>query len=642
VTASATPEPPQLTWTEIDGVPVVWSDLPEPVVACLLFRVGWADEPLAWRGLTHLVEHLTLTRPDSGPAYERNGFTGAVTTRFVMTGTLEQAAGYLGSVCGSLTDLPQDRLDHEVQVLRAEEHAWRPGVVELLLTRRFGAVGLGTAAYPQFGLNGLEPHAVTAWRDRWFTAGNALLWMSRRPPASLRLRLRPGPRQPTPEASPLELPLPAIVANPGTGCAIGMVGPRDPETVLGARVLDHHLLRTLRHELGLSYAAGASYERLDTATAHVVLTADGVPGREAETSDAMVAALRQVADDGPSPEDLERAREAMRAPLAQPDRRAPGLAELDSAASSHLMGREVRAQADVVKEYDRITPDQVAVAVGRLAGTAIMVAPPGVSPRALQLNPYPAWSASVVAGASVPRRLTVQGGAPPGTRLVAGDEGLSLVDGAGHAVTVRFTQCEAVLRWPDGRRRVIGEDGLSIMFVPEEWEFPERLSRSIEERVPAQLFVPVSDPAPEAVSKPVWGPAPGDDLSCQVCGRSPALFLPLRKVTGMILPYTIRTTRQVLCRECGIAVFRHVSASTMVTGWWSPVAYFVNLVVLGLNGNHRLRLAELAPPQGEPVAPPLAIGPSLLARPATVVLALAVGLPLALLAWNVLSSMAGR
>ena len=116
----------------------------------------------------------------------------------------------------------------------------------------------------------------------------------------------------------------------------------------------------------------------------------------------------------------------------------------------------------------------------------------------------------------------------------------------------------------------------------------------------------------------------------------------LRRVTGMLLLYRIGTIRRTLCRECGIALFRQVSATSMVVGWWGVIAYFANLVVLGLNARQRLRLSTLDAPRGEPAAAPLAMGPSLLARTEIVVPVLVVGLPVALAGWLLLSAAVGR
>lgn len=616
-------------WTEDHGLPVAWADVDGPFAAGLTFRVGWADESLPQRGLTHLVEHLALTRGGGERTYECNGFTTATLTGFVMNGTVEQAVEFLEQVCAGLVDLPLDRLDHEVQVLRAEEHAHPAGLTGTLLERRFGATGFGTIAYRQLGLNNIRPETVAAWRDRWFTAGNAVAWISTRPPERLRLDLPPGPRHALRDATALSTPLPALVVQESTALVISMIGPRTPETILATSVLDHHLQRTLRHQLGLSYAAGARYEPLDATSAHVLLTADHVPGRAPETGEAMVAALRQIAEGGPAAGDLERAQADLRSRLALPDGRALGMAELDRTSKGRLFGRTEPSRDELVQQLDAITAEQVAAAVSQLAWTAIMLAPPGVGPHAIQLHPYPESSRDVIAGRTYGRRLTAPNGAPAGARLIVGDDGISMVDIAGRAWTVRFARCAALLWWSDGRRQLVGEDGFSVTVLTSEWELSDSIVRAIDSAVPGDRFVSMS-PLGKA-----------GELTCQVCGRAPAIQLHLRCVTGMILMYSIRTERHLLCRDCGIARFRTVSGESMVGGWWGLIAYFANVIVLAENANQRRRLAALPSPYGEPSAQPLRASRPLWARPATFVAAIALGIPLALIGTAIVNALAG-
>lgn len=56
----------------VDGVPVVFADVPGPQRAGLVFRVGWSDEQIPLRGATHLVEHLSLSALGQ-QAYSFNG-----------------------------------------------------------------------------------------------------------------------------------------------------------------------------------------------------------------------------------------------------------------------------------------------------------------------------------------------------------------------------------------------------------------------------------------------------------------------------------------------------------------------------------------------------------------------------------------
>jgi hypothetical protein len=213
---------------------------------------------------------------------------------------------------------------------------------------------------------------------------------------------------------------------------------------------------------------------------------------------------------------------------------------------------------------------------------------------------------------------------------VVGDNGVSMVDRANRAVTVLFARCAAVLWWADGRRELVGEEGLSLTIMPADWEFSERLVRAIEKGVPAERFVPMS-PLGKA-----------GELTCQVCGRAPAVAVRLQCVTGMIVLYSIRSESQVLCRDCGIARFRQVSAESMLVGWWGLIAYFANLVVLVGNYLQRRRLARLHTPYGEPTAPPVSGGRRLWARPGAVLTAVVLAAPLSLIGAAIAGAVMGR
>jgi zinc protease len=123
--------------TEVDGVPTYWSPQDGDLRAGLVFRVGQADEPLARRGLTHLVEHLSL-HSVGRPHDHVNGEVDATTTTFRADGTAEEVIAFLAATCRSLRDLPTDRLALENQVLRTEAagRASAPGAPMLVAVRR--------------------------------------------------------------------------------------------------------------------------------------------------------------------------------------------------------------------------------------------------------------------------------------------------------------------------------------------------------------------------------------------------------------------------------------------------------------------------------------------------------------------------
>ena len=106
---------------EIDGVPVFYGSSPGPLRAALMFRVGQADEQLAIRGITHLVEHLALSGTAVKP-HTVNGLSGNVFTTFVASGDHKAVTHQLRGVCDRLTNLPMGRLEQERSVEIGRAH----------------------------------------------------------------------------------------------------------------------------------------------------------------------------------------------------------------------------------------------------------------------------------------------------------------------------------------------------------------------------------------------------------------------------------------------------------------------------------------------------------------------------------------
>ena len=191
-----------LHWTETDGVATVWTDVPGPLRAELLFRTGIADETLVTRGLTHLIEHIVLGAIDD-PAHHHNGFVGHTLTGFLATGDPEEVAASLLGMCRGLASLPSNRLDAEKHVLEAEDAARSNDLGSELLTWRFGAAGFGLAGLSELGVRSATIERLRDFGAQRFTRGNAVLWLTGPPPPGLRLEFAEGERQPLPPLEPL-------------------------------------------------------------------------------------------------------------------------------------------------------------------------------------------------------------------------------------------------------------------------------------------------------------------------------------------------------------------------------------------------------------------------------------------------------
>ncbi|MFF0741124.1 hypothetical protein ACFYVL_12065 [Streptomyces sp. NPDC004111] len=133
---------------------------------------------------------------------------------------------------------------------------------------------------------------------------------------------------------------------------------------------------------------------------------------------------------------------------------------------------------------------------------------------------------------------------------------------------------------------------------------------------------PYAQPAPYGQPGPYGHPGgtvprPG----CEVCGAQPATPVTVRSHQGMVVIMRTVTRRGVYCRTCGLAVYRQLTSSTLVTGWWGLLSLFVTPFVVLLNVlGARAALLRLPEPHGA-VRPPLDPGRRVLHRaPAMLIL----------------------
>jgi hypothetical protein len=79
--------------------------------------------------------------------------------------------------------------------------------------------------------------------------------------------------------------------------------------------------------------------------------------------------------------------------------------------------------------------------------------------------------------------------------VVAGDEGITLKRADAVTVGIPYDGCEVLLRWPDGRRVLIGTDGTTLDVVPSTWVDGAELVSAIDRGVEAERQVDLPEPA---------------------------------------------------------------------------------------------------------------------------------------------------
>lgn len=467
----------------VDGVPVLWAPVPGPFSAGLVFGVGRRDETFVGGGVTHLVEHLAM-RAVGRTTLDCNASVDLSTTEFTATGRPERVVEFLRLVCEALGDLPVDGLAVEAHVLRTEDGSVVHPAVGALLAERYGGRGVGLAGYGEPATAALTAADVQRWATTRFVRGAAALWLTGPPPEGLRLPLPDG-------AAPLRIPqpvrpvsTPALVEQLVDGVvSVGAEVQRQPGLAAACRILSDRLEDDLRHRRGLSYAVLVDHLVVDADRRFVAVRADCRDGREAQAARALWSSLARLADDGPTAAELAHDREVLEEHLADP--RAV-LAEVQAAAGALVSGGQHVSAEELLREARSLTAEQVRSAARAVRDGALLGVPFGVEPAVPGLTAVPQHTADVVVGRVHPRR-GVRSGAPRGARLVVGDDGVSVDDGA--PLTVRYAQAVGLLESTPGEWTLFGEDGVTVHLSPGDWRDGEAAVDRVRAAVPAELQV---------------------------------------------------------------------------------------------------------------------------------------------------------
>ncbi len=462
--------------TEVEGIPTLFAARDDGVCSAgLVFRVGGADEHLAVRGVTHLVEHLALRAAGLPAEHVRDGLSDLM-TRFSATGTPDEVAAALTAVCAALRTPPIRHLDEERLAMHTEDLAREDAATRGSAMMRWGARGRGLTSYPEVGLAGLDPEIVAIWASAAFTSGNAVLWVSGEGvPRGLDLALPEGDLPPLPTVAPVLPRTPAWFAVPDTDTVhvTGLV-PRCAATDVYAHLLD----RSLREDLaGLVTSVRAHASAHDAHTAMVTVDAHGRPEAREALGGAVVDALARVRWGRLGVTDRAAVGEALLA-ADRPDHE-PDL--LAGRAADRLLGRTTPLREQRLADLRAVSADDVRDVAESFHGSALAQVPVGGLDWA-GFSPTPSGSSAAIDG----REHPVRGGGR--AVLVVGTDGVSLRSAAG-VVTVRYRELAAMESFADGGRWLVGQDGFRVHVEPTVYEIDAADVARIDEAVDAARIV---------------------------------------------------------------------------------------------------------------------------------------------------------
>lgn len=471
--------------THVDGIPAYVGTKDGPLTAGLVVRVGECDEQLAHHGISHLVEHLTLSAVGRNLT-TWNGFVDLQTTNFVVQGSPAEVVGFFDTVCRTICNPPYDRIPTEAQVLRTEAASrGGRGVVESSMSARIGPRNYGLRDYREFCFDQPDPRLVHHWITRHYTTGNAAFWCTGPLPPDLRLPLPAGPAVAPPAPTWIDEAYPAFVHDRPDQVALTIVDGWTTEALVAAGVLREHFYDVLRTRHGLSYDVGATTESLcGGQLLHSAWWADGLAENLEAVRDHMAAEVQRLSWDGPPPETLARVLDGMRRAAEEDSDDAP----VASQARCHVLGTPFVPLDEMLAVAEVMTPADVAATVARAMRSALWLVPAEISwydRRATGTRP---WSVDRVHGPATPIAVPVD--EDDRRQLVVAAEGASMCFGQDdQRITVRFDQAAALLAYPDGDRTLIGDDGFVIRIEATRWPDPAGLVGFIDSRVPPARIV---------------------------------------------------------------------------------------------------------------------------------------------------------
>ncbi len=455
-------------------------------MAALTFRVGRFDETLPAAGITHMVEHLALSSHQEAGYRFNASVSGRHTTFYLETDDPADIATFMTAVCGGLAADHSALLDRERRILRTEAASrGGAGALGTCLAERYGARGPGLANYPEFAFQRTGWDEVEQWRRRWFTAGNAVLWIAGDFPDGLRLALPAGPAASAEAVAPLNLELPGYVAvQARSGIGLSMLAGRSCAHHAAAHVLRRRLTQVLRHEHGLSYDVQLAGEDVSRDAVHWWLAADALPEQTPMAAHVLMSTVEALVSEGCDAAELDAYQRLTQDHAQQPE------------AAAAALQRQARALLDgTPPENDRatvVTTEDV-TAAARALHASMIVATPGLVPAVQgRMSELPRWSQSVVHGTEH------QPVAPDSAvTLTTAADGVMLTSKPGNQVTVRYAAVAALLQWNDGQQSLIGDDGFTIALDAAQWRNGANVVAEALRPMPPGLLVPVDEPGPQ-------------------------------------------------------------------------------------------------------------------------------------------------
>jgi len=215
--------------------------------------------------------------------------------------------------------------------------------------------------------------------------------------------------------------------------------------------------------------------------------------KQSAALNGFVDIFKQLSKSGVTEEEVEAVRTKALADFDHPEYE---IARLPRAAVDLLTGQRLFTVAELAEQLLAVTAGDVLAVAGEAYANALLQVPYGVSAGTIGFAAAPTMSGSVVTGQRHSSR------SDDGSILITGRDGISIINKAGRALTVRFADCAVRLRWPDGGNILIAKDGISVTVEPTLYRVDDTALAILDQGVPDNLTVPMPQRRPDHIPQP--------------------------------------------------------------------------------------------------------------------------------------------
>lgn len=470
------------------GIKTVWTEPSsaegEDITGCMYFRVGITDETLPLRGITHLIEHLSMFHQPLGTPH-MNASVSLAHTEFHLQGSPERVCKFLHDVSHAIHHLPADRLELEKQVLSAESADRTSPAAFTMLKERFGLTTYGLAATREVGVPSLTAEQLRWWASRYFTRENCVLVFDGPPPPGLDVQLPSGEFIPAPPATSVHehFPRHCFENTPQVGFQGHM--PNSPLVLQIAEIVQARLKRdaTARGETFTDVDEGLSY----TGDGRAIVTLTALVKQESSLDGTrdFLGSIKDIACVSSTPrpvtdDELTEYKDALHRVV---ERRGPSAVEGMSAAAFMMSGYGAVSTTDILEASQTLTPSLVTSHLRQLFDEAITFGPG---------KPTDASSEFYATPVDVPlpdNCFAYPRIDEPQVQLALGDTGLYLTCMGEHDPPVFWDDVVAVGVFPRPDLLIMTKQGRSVLISTTDYNHSEHLHHALVQKLPMNLAV---------------------------------------------------------------------------------------------------------------------------------------------------------